>query len=67
MIQINSEFEKNDLFTISPIITSFGPSCLTAVNIFNVRIYHIAKSTDRVIRAAQKQSGAGINRRIKPI
>ncbi len=33
----------------------------------NKRRNHMAKSTDRTIRAAQKQSFAGINRRAKPI
>lgn len=40
-------------------MTSFGPSRFTAANIFNERINQIAKSTDKIIRAAQKHSVIG--------
>jgi hypothetical protein len=56
----------NKLFTISPIITSLGPSLLTAANISNERINQSVKSTDKIIRAAQKQSDVGTNRSVKP-
>ena len=52
-------------FTISPIITSFGPSLFTAEKTSSERIYHRDKSTARTIRAMQKHSFTGTNRRIQ--
>ncbi len=54
-------------FTISPIITSLGPSLFTAEKTSSVRIYQIDKSTARTIRAPQKHSLKGKNRRIQPM
>ena len=53
------------LITISPIITNFGPSRLTAANISSERIYQSDKSIARITRAAQKQSAIDKKRRIK--
>ena len=63
--QYEEKQQMKCIFTISPIITSLGPSLFAAEKTSSVRIYQIDKSTARTIRAMQKHSFTGKNRRIQ--
>ncbi len=61
----NIHRNRNVWFTISLIITSFGPSRFIAENTSSVLIYQMDKSIAKRIRAAEKHGLYGNHRRIK--